>query len=530
MFGVHMNHQLTTTVRNASTSATLTVLGFGLAILSAVMLFIMWAAFGNVWPLVFIAFVPVLVAMHRVLPRRWSPVALGIASFGYWLALGLQAGGVIPLAVIVAVSVLIGAIWCVLGIWERSFAQRTQYKWFIAQFAVLWVGIEIIFGGNLILGSNFWIAYRTASVPALIQPVSFLSSPALSFLIIMINSVIALLVIRWIDSKWPQLSTHHVPTKTVKVSTILVLGITAAWVVTSLFTYTKVNNDLGPTVRVAAVQSGIQYTTSSGELGGGGPQGTPEDNVRNAKLQKQLTELTLQAAAEGAELVVWPEEELNYDVREGSKGQWVGELAKTANVTIVSGFMPLSPDLTSPNMAAVWFPNGQLQSQFYSKMHPVVVEGEAFETGEINPIYLAPFGNLGVVICFDHDHPDSSIRTTVAAGANIVAVPAIDPASISHLRWQSLVFRAVENRVPMVKTDVGFDSAIINANGVVVDKISVDDDAGQTAVLVGDVNLGPRDALFTTTGGYPFATVLILGLIARYTRHIYLWRQDKINN
>ena len=132
-----------------------------------------------------------------------------------------------------------------------------------------------------------------------------------------------------------------------------------------------------------------------------------------------------------------------------------------------------------------------------------------------------------MIICFDHDFPDSSARTTVAAGANILAVPAIDPYTLSHLRWQSLVFRAVENRVPIVKTDVGFDSAIVDANGVVRDRIAVDDDAGRAALLVADVHIGPRDAPFTDTGGYTFAWFVIVGLIARYIRQFILWRRGR---
>lgn len=116
---------------------------------------------------------------------------------------------------------------------------------------------------------------------------------------------------------------------------------------------------------------------------------------------------------------------------------------------------------------------------------------------------------------------------STAAGANILAVPAIDPASISHLRWQSLVFRAVENRVPIIKTDVGFDSAIVDANGVVKARSAVSDDAGATVLLVEDVHIGPRGAPFTDTGGYSFAWLVTFGLFGRYIRQIYLWRRGK---
>jgi len=504
-----------------------TALGFGFSLLSALMLFLMWDSQANAWPLVFVGFVPMFIAAYRLLPRRLAALAYGIAAFGYYIALSLQAGGVLPLAAVVIIALVLALIWLGLGTFEKRFTERTDYKWFIVQFPLLWIGFEVFFQSNLLLGSNYWIGYRLASVPAFIQPVSVVSTPALGFVILLINSMIALLILRWMDARWPGLAVVRIPTATIKWSAIVTVNVVVVWIASSLAIYAKVTSQMGPVVKVAAAQSGIDNTTSKGDLGGGGPQGTPEDNARNAKLKVQMTEMTMTAASQGAQLVVWPEEQLNYDVRIPAKGGWIGELAKAANTTIVAGFMPNSPDLTSPNMAGVWYPNGLMDPEVYSKQHQVVAEGEDFVSGETNPIYPTSFGQLGVLICFDHDFPDGSARVSTAAGANILAVPAIDPASISHLRWQSLVFRAVENRVPIIKTDVGFDSAIVDANGVVKARSAVSDDAGATVLLVEDVHIGPRGAPFTDTGGYSFAWLVTFGLFGRYIRQIYLWRRGK---
>jgi apolipoprotein N-acyltransferase len=50
----------------------------------------------------------------------------------------------------------------------------------------------------------------------------------------------------------------------------------------------------------------------------------------------------------------------------------------------------------------------------------------------------------------------------------------------------------VENRVPMVKADVGFDSAIIDARGRIVERQVTPQP--EQAVLVADVPLGPANA------------------------------------
>lgn len=501
--------------------------GLALALLSAVLLFIMWDYTLGWWPLVIVGFVPMYIAAYRVLPRKLAPLAFAIAAFGYWLAMFMQGGGVLPPAIVYGGTLLVAVLWGVISIWERKFTDRTNYKWFIVQLPLLWVALELLFQSNLIIGDMYWIALRAAPTPQIIQPVSIFSTPALSFIMIMLNAILALLIMKWMDKRWPQLADVAIPSVTVKWSAITTFGVTIVWVATSLVLYAQVSNQMGPTVKVAAVQTGIENTTSSGQLGEGGQQGTPADNARNAKLQAQLTEMTVNAAGQGAKFILWPEEELDYDVRVGNKAAWVGELAKRTNTYIASGFMPDSPELTSPNLVAVWYPNGEMSHQFYSKEHQVVAEGEAFVAGNVDAIYATSFGNLGMIICFDHEFPDSSPRTTVAAGANIVAVPAIDPYTLSHLRWQSLVFRAAENRVPFVKTDVGFDSAIVDANGVVLARSAVDTEDGEEALLVADVHIGPGGAPFTQMGSYPLQILVYLGLIARFIRQYYLWRRER---
>ena len=170
------------------------VLGFVFALISAVMLFLMWNYTANLWPLVLIAFVPMYVAAYRLLPRKLAPFAFAIAAFGYWLAMWLQGGGILSPAVVYTAALLFAAVWFVLGIFVRRFTERTNYKWFIVQLPLLWIGLEVLFQDNLLVGSNYWIGYRMAALPQVIQPVSILSSPALGFLIIMVNAAIALAI------------------------------------------------------------------------------------------------------------------------------------------------------------------------------------------------------------------------------------------------------------------------------------------------------------------------------------------------
>lgn len=500
--------------------------GIATAALSAVMLFVVWDGRGNLWPLSFVAFVPMFIAAYRLLPRRWSGLAFGIAAAGYWLAYATFTATIVGPAAVAGIAVLMGLIWTGIGTFERPFTERTSYRWFIASFALIWTAVEVLGQLSVYLGSVFWFAYRLAPAPMLAQPVSWFSTPALTFVLLMCNAGLALLVMRLMDRRWPQLVGVPVPPRVWRVSVAMALGVTVAWVAGSLAMYAGVTSQLGPTVRVASIQPGIDHVPFDGSSIEGVKMPEPENSQRNAALAADMTDLTRQAAAQGARLVVWPEILFDYDVY-GAQGDWIRDLARELDVTIVTGYEPDFPDPEAANLATVVLPDGTMGSQPYAKVHPVLLEGERFTTDERYPTYATPVGQLGLVICWDHDFPDSGVRLTTLAGADIVAIPALDPPSMAHLRWESLTFRAIENRVPVVKTDVGWDAAIINANGDLVSRIANTDDDGEVAVLVADVNLGSSNAPFTATGGYPFATLVVLGMLARYVAQAVLWRRDR---
>lgn len=508
------------------------LLGLALSALSAVMLFVMWNGRGNLWPLVFVAFVPMYVAQYRLLPRKFSAFAVAIAAFGYWVAMW-SFGGLGPI-VTIGGALAIAALWFVVGIFERPFTERTRYKWFLVQLPLLWVGAEVLGQANLVTGSNYLIAYRAASVPQLIQPVSILSSPALSFLMVMINAAIALLLLKALDHRWPRMATVAIPRRTLGWTTVIAGAATLLWVASSLLIYSQVSSQMGPSVRVAAIQPGHQDQTPNFLSGTTSTGLNPAENeARRARQQEKLITMTHDAARQGAQLIVWPEETLDYDPTVSGSGDWISELAKATNATIVVGYEQ-DPSLgwATPNLAVTYLPTGQIAGQPYYKVHPVVVHGEAFRAPDQYPqyqtpypTYLTPIGQLGVVICWDHDFPNSAARLEAVTGADIIAVPSWDPAAIVPLRWQGLVFRAVENRVPMVKAEVAGDSTIVNANGDVVTRVQ--DQQGQTLVMVDDVDLGPRGAPFSDIAGYPFAVLVIGGLIARYARQIFLVRRQR---
>lgn len=501
---------------------------------SAILIVVSFPDRGGLYPLLLIAFVPMYVAQYRLMPRRWSAIPVLIATGTYWIVVWFIGWDLLPgfQWSIFVIGIFFG-LWCTFfALFDRRFSERTGYRWFLVQLPLWWVAIDLIFQDNLYDATNGWLAYRFASATPFIQPVSVVSTPVLTFLILLVNAAVALAVLRWIDRRWPTAAEVHVPARAVRLTEIVAGVLVLVWIASSLVIYTTLDNHMAQMdkARVAAIQpSNVNMPVTL--FAAGQPQPTAaEETARRAKQQVQLTALTKQAVGQGAQLSVWPEETLNYDPR-GPQGRWVAELAKETNSIIVTGFLaekPVAwPNRAAPNMAAVFGPQGLIG--FTYKVHPVLVAGEAWggTVPQIFPTFTTAIGQLGVIVCFDHDFPNSSARLQTLTGSQILANPAWDWGSISSLRWQSVVFRSVENRIPIVKGEAGFDSVITNANGQVLQRTDVKSATGQEAVLVSDVSLSPRDAPFTQLGGMWFTVLVLVAFIIRYAYQIILWRRGR---
>lgn len=515
-----------------STNRRRTLLALALSVLSGALIYVSFPDRGGLYPLLLVAFIPMYVAQYRLMPRRWSAIPVLIATGTYWTVIWFIGWDLLPgFEWTVFVAGVFFALWCAFfAVFDRKFSERTNYRWFIVQMPLWWVALDVLFQNNLYDATNGWLAYRFAGATPFIQTVSVVSTPALTFLVLLFNAGLALVLLAWIDRRWPHLSSVHVSMPVVRWSSVVAGGCAVAWIASSLAIYTSLNSQLSDadTVRVAAIQPSNTNMPVTLFAGGQGPPNAVEEAARKVRQRQQLTELTSQAVEQGAVLSVWPEETLNYDPR-GPQGTWVSDLAKQTKTTIVTGFLaeqPVAwPNRAAPNMAAVFGPEGFVGVTY--KVHPVLVAGEAWggTTPQIFPTFSMPFGQLGVIVCFDHDFPNSSARLQVLTGSQIIANPAWDWGSISSVRWQSVVFRSIENRVPMVKGETGFDSVITDANGTVLQRTDVKQAPGEAGVLVADTHLSPRDAPFTQIGGLWFTVLVLLGFAARYIWQIRLWRR-----
>ena len=92
----------------------------------------------GLWPLIWIAWVPMLIAQHRILPRRWSSLAIGVGIGGYYAVylhpiLDASFEWWVPwLPVAVGIAAALGSVA------DRTAQEATRYRRFVISFPLAW--------------------------------------------------------------------------------------------------------------------------------------------------------------------------------------------------------------------------------------------------------------------------------------------------------------------------------------------------------------------------------------------------------
>jgi apolipoprotein N-acyltransferase len=452
---------------SSGTSRTRVALGLTLSALSAVLATLSFGPYHLSW-LIFVAFVPMVVAQHVLLPARWSGAALAVGIGGYvtgymydlvdpsfarWMWL-------IPLAL--AVPLLLG------GRVDRALHEATAYRWFVIATPLGWTAIDFVRGGLPMVATRASPAYAVYDAPSLLQPVSITGIAGLNLLILAVNWTLAGAVIDRLD--WARSLGPTLPRRT-RGWPVLAAAL-VVWAATSL----ALLDDPGPRVRVAAIQPG----TAS----------------RDAEELRRNVEQTRRAAADGAELIVWREKALRFDPTERHTTE-LRALAREIGAYIAIGYGIDTPD-GQRNEATVIAPDGSFLGA-YGKQHPALMfddDRTSISRGDF-PVYDTAIGRLATIICYDLDFTDTA-REMARRGAQLLAVPSWDPQGDATKHYPLLVFRAIENRLTMVKAETMYDSAIIDPYGRILDRVV--SPHGSRATLVADVPLGSGKSAFVTLG------------------------------
>ncbi len=214
----------------------------------------------------------------------------------------------------------------------------------------------------------------------------------------------------------------------------------------------------------------------------------------------RFSELTRQAVRSGARIVVWPEMAIKGNPQVENTADF-RRLAAETNAYLVLGYFVQVTERVWRNEATVLAPDGRFLG-VYGKDHPVTFAGESSPTRGTYPVYDTPLGRIGTIICYDLDFTDTARKIT-RNGAQLILVPSHDWPAIGMKHYTHLVFRAVENRVSMVKADnSGNDSVVIDPYGrIIASALTPGGDRTGQAMLA-DVPLGTGSTPATCLGDW----------------------------
>jgi apolipoprotein N-acyltransferase len=275
-----------------SSGVRLLVLPAALILASAVILTVIQAPID--WALLaWIAYVPFTIACCRPnKPRYMFPVAYVIACF-YWAG---NLYWIFPVTIVGGITICLytALLWPVLAICLR-FCRPKRIPLFLAA-GVLIVGIERMQG--LFLGGFFWrfLAHSQYENTTIIQIADIFGAGGVSFLIAMVNGLIAELIldVRPKVSTIPKAFGFEAATHRLMLSVGLVSAAVIATVAYGRWRIGQEEHCIEPGPLAASLQSNV-------------PQSVKRTFESGDKLFNDLMEHSRAAVEAGAELIVWPE-------------------------------------------------------------------------------------------------------------------------------------------------------------------------------------------------------------------------------
>ena len=245
--------------------------------------------------------------------------------------------------------------------------------------------------------------------------------------------------------------------------------------------------DMGEPVKVAAIQGnkGSLENWSSGTM---------------AEVMEVYGELSREAAAEGAELIVWPETCIPANIdRQGWVYEYVTELSQECGVPILCGLFTRVAEGSDAdyNSIVAALPDGTVHGTVYNKRNPVpfgefvpfrdlvmtvippLAEintlDEDIPAGADSVVMELDVGNVGPLICFDSIYERNALDS-IGNGAQILAVSTNDSwftdsrgVWMHHAQSQ---LRAIETGRWVVRSANTGVSSVINDRGEVLDSLA----------------------------------------------------------
>ena len=421
-------------------------------------------------------FVPYIFAQYRLMPFKWSSLAVALANL-VWLGPFLAR----------LFGTEVGFFFTYLGVWiaifnlltckERNFHELTRYRWLVLSGVAGFVGFEMVRATFIpLVATSAFVGYTQAKQAWLIQPVSIFSVYGLDLVIMLVNYSIALALIAWFDGRW-----HSGTIRWMRLGRnwLVIAGVVlAVWIAISLVMFNR---------QPKRPRCGWQLRPNF-------PLPAFQDEVNTSQIRfDAFAEQAREAAAHGAQILYTPEMMFNFDPQMEFTEEFRA-VAKETGAYIFITYTIVKEGEPWRNEAVLLTPQGEFLD-VYGKNHAFGEPPSAMRG--VFPVYDTPLGRLATLICHDANYTDVSRKLT-ANGAQIISAPVREFGGFGEQFWTNVLFRAVENRTAIVVTGAAPSRRIINPDGSLV-ALDTDSD-GSRVTLIGEVALGSGPTPYTSLG------------------------------
>jgi apolipoprotein N-acyltransferase len=430
----------------------------------------------------------------------WTPDVLRTFG-GISLPLAMTAGGLLVAYLALFPAVVAAVVARVCGAMGPAGVLVTPVVWVAAEVARRWI-----------LGGFPWVQLGSsqAGVTPIVQTASLAGVYGLSALVAFVSSALALAIagrgrVRWIAPA-------------AALGLVGALSAWGAWRVHAGVLLTR-----GPALRVALVQGNVR-------------QDEKWDERQAAGILARYLEMTREAAARGASLVVWPESSTPFMFEHDLAGRSaMTSLAQELRVALLFGsdqFEPGTPP-RSYNSAFLVGPDGQTAA-VYRKMHlvpfgefvplkrllffvaPLVESVSDFSPGEQAVVMPLGPNRLSTAICYEVVYPDL-VAAFVRGGSQLLTTITNDAwygrSSAPHQHFWMATLRAAEQGRYLVRAANTGISGIVDPYGRVV----VMSPIFEQTVVVGDVRYIDGRTIYAMTGDAFAYACVVAALLAWWT-------------
>ncbi len=448
--------------------------GIVLSFASGILLSLSFLNFGLDW-FVWFGLVPLLIVIEREDNYKFllkKSALCGIVFFGaglYWLYFTTAFGLIIVTLYTASYVVLFSLLLKFIN--NRKALSPLKRLFLIPS---LWILTEYA-RGHLFTGFG-WAAlgYSQYENLKLIQIADFCGVYGVSFLIVLVNAAIAEVVIN--------IRPLFLFNKKVLIRTCGVVFMALSLVLlVYIYGDIKLNTTAPPEeeVKISIIQGNIK-------------QSQKWHPFYKSLILKKYKMLTKMASFDEPDIIIWPETSLPGYLDESELFKEIKELARDIEIPLLIGAARIdSCEQKYYNSAVLFSKKGSLLN-VYDKIHLVpfgeyipfdfifgflrnYAEIADFSRGEIHTIFDVKRVDFGVLICFEDIFP-GLVRTFVARGADFMVNITNDAwflkSSEPYQHLSNSVFRAVENRINVVRAANTGISCFIDPYGRITGKVS----------------------------------------------------------